>query len=488
MTLSLRFAARSDVGLLRDGNEDSGYAGPRLLAVADGMGGQAAGEVASSVVIANLAPLDDEIPGADLLDLLAVAVERANEQLRQLVEQHPQLEGMGTTLTALLWSGARIGMVHVGDSRAYLLRDGQLTQITHDHTWVQQLVDEGRITEEEADHHPQRSLLMRAIDGRGNVDLDLSIREARPGDRYLLCSDGLSGVVSRETIEATLPKGDPEEAVDALVQLALRGGGPDNITCIVADVVEDPQPPMIPQVVGAAAEHQARQQAHRDLDTAAGRAAVALQGAQEQQLVEYPAGYGEPEFPRRRVGVVKWVLGIGLVLALIVGGLYGAYRWTQSQYYVGANGDKVAIYRGLNQKLAGFSMSSLYQASDVPLDELPPSDRERLEQTVQAKSLEHAKQIVNELRGRAVACQQARQQAQQAQKQKPRPSPTQSPKSAAKSAGVATQDLGFDALRTAVTGARLMSAPITPPPTGQAPSVPDLDQTRILMECGTDRG
>ncbi|KWW97878.1 hypothetical protein TH66_20960 [Carbonactinospora thermoautotrophica] len=475
MTLSLRFAARSDVGLLRDGNEDSGYAGPRLLAVADGMGGQAAGEVASSVVIANLAPLDDEIPGTNLLDLLAVAVERANEQLRHLVEQHPQLEGMGTTLTALLWSGARIGMVHVGDSRAYLLRDGRLTQITHDHTWVQQLVDEGRITEEEADHHPQRSLLMRAIDGRGNVDLDLSIREARPGDRYLLCSDGLSGVVSRETIEATLPKGDPEEAVDALVQLALRGGGPDNITCIVADVVEDPQPPMIPQVVGAAAEHQARQQAQPSMDTAAGRAAVALQSFQQPPPDESPTGYGEPpEFPRRRSRAVKWVLGLGLVLALATGGLYGAYRWTQNQYYVGAEKDKVAIYRGLNQELAGFSMSSLYQASDVSLNELPPSDREQLARTLPAKNLDHAKQIVNELRLRAADCQRAREQAQRKQKQQPGTTPD--PKPSAAQTGlpsVESQELGLDA-----TG--------TPPPSGQAADTPD--QKRILMECGNDRG
>src|SRR5262245_8132312 len=172
MTLVLRYAARSDVGLLREGNEDSGYAGPRLLAVADGMGGQAAGEVASSIVVATIAPLDDDVPGSELLDSLGHAGEEANDHLREMVRENPQLEGMGTTLTALLWAGTRLGLVHVGDSRAYLLRDNELQQITQDHTWVQRLVDEGRITAEEADHHPQRSLLMRAIDGRGNVDLD----------------------------------------------------------------------------------------------------------------------------------------------------------------------------------------------------------------------------------------------------------------------------------------------------------------------------
>src|SRR5919199_2164126 len=166
MTLTLRFAARSDRGLLRDGNEDSVYAGPRLLAVADGMGGHAAGEVASAVAIAALAPLDEDAPGADLLAALRHATLSANTQLREMVAADSALDGMGTTLTALLSAGVRLGLVHVGDSRAYLLRDGELTQITHDHSLVQTLVDEGRISADEASHHPQRSLILRALDGR----------------------------------------------------------------------------------------------------------------------------------------------------------------------------------------------------------------------------------------------------------------------------------------------------------------------------------
>ncbi len=190
--------------MIREGNEDSGYAGPRLLAIADGMGGQAAGEVASSEVISTIVALDDDVPGSDLLTSLGQAVQRANDQLRAMVEEDPQLEGMGTTLTALLWTGQRLGLVHVGDSRAYLLRDGVLTQITQDHTWVQRLVDEGRITEEEASTHPQRALLMRALGSGEHVEPDLSVREVRAGDRYLICSDGLSGVVSHQTMEETL--------------------------------------------------------------------------------------------------------------------------------------------------------------------------------------------------------------------------------------------------------------------------------------------
>ncbi|MEU8569164.1 Stp1/IreP family PP2C-type Ser/Thr phosphatase, partial [Streptomyces pathocidini] len=263
MSLSLHFAAGSHKGMIREGNEDSGYAGPRLLAVADGMGGQAAGEVASSEVISTLVQLDDDVPGSDLLTSLGSAVQRANEQLRVMVEEDPQLEGMGTTLTALLWTGRRLGLVHVGDSRAYLLRDGLLTQITQDHTWVQRLVDEGRITEEEATTHPQRSLLMRALGSGEHVEPDLSIREVRAGDRYLICSDGLSGVVSHQTLEDTLAGYQgPHETVQQLIQLALRGGGPDNITCIVADVLDVDGSETLagqlndtPVVVGAVAEN-----------------------------------------------------------------------------------------------------------------------------------------------------------------------------------------------------------------------------------------
>lgn len=297
MSLSLRFAAGSHKGMIREGNEDSGYAGPRLLAIADGMGGQAAGEVASSEVISTIVALDDDIPGSDILTSLGAAVQRANEQLRQMVEEDPALEGMGTTLTALLWTGQRLGLVHVGDSRAYLLRDGVLTQITQDHTWVQRLVDEGRITEEEATTHPQRSLLMRALGSGERVEPDLSIREVRAGDRYLICSDGLSSVVSHQTLEETLASYQgPEETVQELIQLALRGGGPDNITVIVADVLDldtgdtlSGQLHDTPVVVGAVAENQQHLQDNGIMQTPAGRAAAWAAGAAASSARPAPA-------------------------------------------------------------------------------------------------------------------------------------------------------------------------------------------------------
>src|ERR1700691_561818 len=257
MTLVLRYAVRSDVGLLREGNEDSAYAGPRLLALADGMGGHAAGEVASSVTIASMAELDSEPPDDDMLAELSAALATANTRLQDMIIANPAVEGMGTTLTALFWSDGHAAVCHIGDSRGYLLREGELYQITHDHTLVQSLVDEGRISVDDVSTHPQRSLLLRALDGRSIAEPDLSVHEGQVGDRYLLCSDGLSGVVSDETIRDTLEETDDLDAgTRKLIELALRGGGPDNITCIVADVVDTATtrlPPSIAVMAGAAA-------------------------------------------------------------------------------------------------------------------------------------------------------------------------------------------------------------------------------------------
>ncbi|MDQ1635648.1 MAG: family protein phosphatase [Frankiaceae bacterium] len=255
MTFRLRYAVRSHVGNVREGNEDSAFAGSRLAVVADGMGGHAAGEVASSAAISALAHLDEDEVSVDLLDALAVAVQEANDQLREMVDAEPGLDGMGTTLTVLLASGSRLGVAHVGDSRAYLLRDGELTMVTHDQTLVQRMVDEGQITLEQAAHHPRRALLTQALDGRDGVEPDLSLRELRRGDRYLLCSDGLSGVVHEETIAETLQLPDSDTAAERLIELALKGGGPDNVTVVVADVVDEAAGLSdTPIVAGAAAE------------------------------------------------------------------------------------------------------------------------------------------------------------------------------------------------------------------------------------------
>jgi PPM family protein phosphatase len=259
MNFALRYAVRSDVGLLREGNEDSAYAGPHLLAVADGMGGYEAGEVASACVIQSVAPLDAKpMPDSELIDAIASAVTIAKQNLRGIVDADPAVGSMGTTLTAMLWSGETAAICHIGDSRAYLLRDGDLYQITRDHTFVQALIDQGRIRPNEAASHPQRSLLLRALDGRTDAEPDLSLLTAEVGDRYLLCSDGLPVVVSDEAILQTLADiSDPGQAVLELIEQAIRGGGPDNITCIVADVIDSDRsqlpPTSKPVLAGAAA-------------------------------------------------------------------------------------------------------------------------------------------------------------------------------------------------------------------------------------------
>lgn len=240
MNFALRYAVRSNVGLLREGNEDSAYAGPHLLAVADGMGGYEAGEVASACVIQSIAPLDQSpMPESHLIDAISDAVTTAKQNLHGIVEADPAVGSMGTTLTAMLWSGDTAAICHIGDSRAYLLRAGDLYQITRDHTFVQALIDQGRIRPDEAATHPQRSLLLRALDGRTDADPDLSLLTAELGDRFLLCSDGLPVAVSDEAILDTLAEfGEPAQAVLELIELAIAGGGPDNITCIVADVID----------------------------------------------------------------------------------------------------------------------------------------------------------------------------------------------------------------------------------------------------------
>ncbi|WP_086826202.1 PP2C family serine/threonine-protein phosphatase [Allokutzneria sp. NRRL B-24872] len=248
MTHSLRVAIGSDPGPHRAENEDSALFGRSLLAVADGMGGHVHGEVASSATIGALVDLDTWTEGVDLrerdtLGLVRDGVAEAARRLDVLADADPELRGMGTTVTALLWDGSGFAVAHVGDSRAYVLRDGLLGQITHDHTMVQSLVDAGRLTAEEAERHPRRSVLMRTLQAGNAFEPDLFRVDAHVGDRFLLCSDGLTDVVGDHAVrEALASAAEPAEAVHWLITLAVRAGGPDNITCVVADVVQEETP------------------------------------------------------------------------------------------------------------------------------------------------------------------------------------------------------------------------------------------------------
>jgi serine/threonine protein phosphatase PrpC len=430
MSLVLRYAARSDRGLIRGNNQDSVYAGPRLLAVADGMGGHAAGDVASKVVIAALEHLDDDAPSGDMLQAMREAVFEGSEHLREVIRESPQLEGMGTTLTAILFAGGRLALCHVGDSRAYLVRDGQLSQITHDDTFVQTLIDDGRITAEEANTHPQRSLLLRALNGQ-DVEPDLSMREARAGDRYLLCSDGLSGVVSEETLAEALKDPDPQTTADRLIELALRSGGPDNVTVIVADVLDDGgrgAALMEPVIDGAAGGNVGQRQV--DGRSAAGRAALADPPAPPPPPPTPPAGGGSSA--RRRP--LRFLLVAVVGLAMLVAGAVGTYSWALGHWFVGVDGrgdtEQVAIFRGLDVSVVGFDLYELDEDTGLPLADLTQAARNRVRDGITADNTSHADRILEALRDqRLPPCRTA------ARTPSPSPAPSASPAPPAPPAG-----------------------------------------------------
>jgi PPM family protein phosphatase len=451
MTLVLRYAVRSDVGLLREGNEDSAYAGPRLLAVADGMGGHAAGEVASSLTIASMAKLDSEPPGGDMLAELSSAVAAANARLQEMIVANPAVEGMGTTLTALFWSDGHAAVCHIGDSRGYLLREGELYQITHDHTLVQSLVDEGRISADDVSTHPQRSLLLRALDGRSIAEPDLSVHDGQAGDRYLLCSDGLSGVVSDDTLRETLSTiEDPDAVTRQLIELALHGGGPDNITCIVADVVDTATsrvpPTGTPVMAGAAANvHDPRLStdgtgpfgvvedhlgnhfavsydgdgqpspagrqpmvAVDDLDPDAMPLTVASENGTSLTAVRARRSHrAQPKrarrSPRRRWPIVTTSLVV--LLGVIIGGGYIAWRWSQEQYYVGANSNgDVVIYRGINQRIVGWSLSKPYRVTGIRLAQVPANDKQTVTTDYASGSLAQVQRTITTISADVTRC------------------------------------------------------------------------------------
>lgn len=414
MSLVLRYAARSDRGLVRSNNEDSVYAGARLLALADGMGGHAAGEVASQLMINALAPLDDDEPGGDLLDTLEEAMVAGNETIAEQVVEDPELDGMGTTLTAILFAGSKLGLIHVGDSRGYLRRDGELIRITKDDTFVQTLVDEGRITAEQAHTHPQRSLIMKALTGH-EVEPTLTLREAKAGDVYLLCSDGLSDVVSDETIGETLALAteDVSAAADRLIELALKSGGPDNVTVVVARV-EDTSFGQSRPIVGGAANDDDEDYVP-PANTAAGRAAALRPPKKAPRRVVATDVEEEPETGSRR----KWI-ALGVLLVLLVGGAIGLIvtrSVVNSSYFVAAT-DKgtIAISHGVKVSIFGRALNSQQEVvciaetagegrapqgcTPLTVDDLTPRGRANLAGLPYASSLDDAREQARNLTDR----------------------------------------------------------------------------------------
>lgn len=396
--VALRYAARTDVGLgSKSRNEDSAYAGPELLVLCDGMGGHAAGDVASSLVVGELVHLDGESHGADdALSQLEQAIEEANSRLADVMDVYPDSDGMGTTCIAMMRAGTKLAVANIGDSRAYLLRDGRLTRITKDHSFVQSLLDEGRITQDEALHHPQRSLVTRVLTGRTEDTPDLSLRELRRGDRILICSDGLTDYIAEETVGELLGRTDrsPEQVADDLVDVALRASTRDNVTVVVADAVEPGRGSTVPQVVGAAGERRGTQPI-RGLTPAEKAAQLSREAAgltlEEPVLAE--EGPGSP--------VLRWLRRVVLATAaaaLVVAGGWGAWTWSQQQYFVGEDDGVVTIFRGVAQDLGPISLSTPEERTDVRLAALPTYYQDRVRGTLSADDRAGADTIVEELR------------------------------------------------------------------------------------------
>jgi serine/threonine protein phosphatase PrpC len=425
--MRLDFSAISDVGRVRKDNQDSGYVGPHVVAVCDGVGGAARGDIASSTAIAQLRKLEEAPPGpdtsdSDLLGLVSNALHRAHDRIAELVDENPSLNGTSTTATVALFDGKRVGMGHVGDSRAYLYRKGEISQLTNDHTFVQTLIDEGRITEEEARVHPHRNLILKAIDGTHDLEPDLFVLELTMGDRLLLCSDGTSGVLDAGRLADILSSGTPDFAAVELVRASLEAGSSDNVTCLVADLVEgspdDPDIQDTPLLVGAAADMRARRtrgakagslfRGHRAGDT----------GELEPIRAEIPDEVGfairndpvaDPESLRYAPiapGRYTWLSRL-LALAVVVGVLWligaGAWSWSQDQYYVGEDDGAVVIYRGLDASMPGLDLSHPYETSNVTLDRLCKFDAGEVRDGISASSLEDARKTVDNLAAKMTA-------------------------------------------------------------------------------------
>lgn len=396
-------AAASNVGKIRSNNQDSGYAGHTLFVVADGMGGHAGGDVASAIATKRIMEADKIYRSPqDAEFALQAALIAANSQLAETVFEHAELTGMGTTVSALVVLDDQVAIAHIGDSRIYLFRDGELSQITIDHTFVQRLVDSGRITEAEAMVHPRRSVLMRVLgDVEASPEIDTSILATRAGDRWLICSDGLSGVVSNTGIGNALKSPiDAQAVADRLVKESLDGGAPDNVTIVVVDIGEGVERQGEPVVVGSAAaplafgEEPVRTRAPRIPSL---RLHPVRETHFEPDSQDYLSELIEEDARRAMRRKVTWLAGIVLLVVAIVGAAVLGYQWTQSRYFVGVEGSTVAIYQGIQQDLGPIKLSNVYEDTDLELNQLRVYDRQQVERTINASSLEDAKLIVERL-------------------------------------------------------------------------------------------
>ena len=401
-------AAVSNVGKIRANNQDSGYAGNYLFVVADGMGGHAGGDVASAIAIRRITEVDQKYTSAhDAAFALQSSLIAANSLLAETVFEHNELTGMGTTVSGLIRVDNQIAMAHIGDSRVYRFRGGKLEQISTDHTFVQRLVDSGRITPEEAAVHPRRSVLMRVL---GDVDaapeIDTEVFDTAAGDRWMICSDGLSSYVSDEKMEhvlATVPSA--QGAAERLIKESLDQGAPDNVTVVLLDIDETTDSAHVPPItVGSAASP-------LSFDSDSTRRALRLptlllhplKATQpdpshfEPESDDYLDELIEEDRTRQRRRRITWLVSIVLAVIAVVAAIVVGYDWIQTRYYVGSDHGYVAIYRGVQQNLGPIQLSAVYEKTDISLSRLPSFNRGQVEATISARTLTLAKDIVDRL-------------------------------------------------------------------------------------------
>jgi protein phosphatase len=411
MPLKTLSHAASDTGKHRSSNQDSGYAGYQLFFVADGMGGHAGGDIASAIASQRIALTDARYDSIDeALETLRQGILEANSMLSATVSEHPELEGMGTTFSGLLFQGNKIVTAHIGDSRIYLARDGEVRQLTTDHTFVQRLVEMGRISAEEALVHPRRNVLMRVLgDIVSEPEIDIALFDAVAGDRWLICSDGLSGVVPDQVMERILTSNiPPDEAAELLVGEAMEFGAPDNVTVIVTDVVRatvqtDYEP--YAHFVGSGANEVVIEERRGSKIL---RLLNPLSLLELLQTPEDPTEY-QPESEEALEKILaetkrklRWqtarTIATWVLIALVAAGVgYLAYSYTQTRYYVAEFEGQVTIFQGIREQLGPFKFSSPYQVSEISTSELSPFQQELISRSISAESLDDAERILSQL-------------------------------------------------------------------------------------------
>ena len=408
MATTGKSAAVSHVGKIRANNQDSGYAGQHLFVVADGMGGHAGGDVASAIAVKRIAETDRQYSSPNDAEFaLRSALLAANSLLAETVFEHGELTGMGTTVSGMLRVDDHVAIAHIGDSRIYLFRNGVLEQITADHTFVQRLVDSGRITAEEAAVHPRRSVLMRVLgDVDASPEIDTTVMKTLPGDRWLICSDGLSSFVTEEKIQAVLAAiPTAQDAAERLIKESLDQGAPDNVTVVLVDVDESGdsahEPPL---TVGSAAaplvfeaDSVRRPLRLPSLLLHPLKATPTDDSHFEPESDEYLDALIQEDRRRARKRRISWLAFVLIVIAAIVAAGILGYQYTQRQYFVGVVDGKVAIYKGVQQDIGPIKLSHLYQTTTIEVEDLPLYNQQQVEATINADSLARAQELVDVL-------------------------------------------------------------------------------------------